>query len=75
LVTAKNGDLYSPAGLKALHACLSENGIALLWSGFESADFEESARSAGFAVRCEPFQRARAALSHYVYVLDKKAEI
>jgi spermidine synthase len=73
LVTEKNGALYSPAGLTAVHACLSENGVALLWSGFESAAFEESARRAGFAVRCEPFQRARAALSHYVYVLDKNA--
>lgn len=75
LVAVKNGDLYSPAGLKALHACLAEKGVALLWSGFESAVFEASARSAGFAVRCEPFQRERAALSHYVYVLDKEAEI
>jgi len=75
LVTTKNGDLYSPAGLRALHACLSENGVTLLWSGFESAAFEASARSAGFTVKCEPFQRARAALAHYVYVLGKKAEI
>ncbi len=73
LVVAQNGDLYAPVGLKALHACLSENGVALLWSGFQSAVFEESARGAGFAVKCEPFRRARAALSHYVYVLDKKA--
>lgn len=71
LVTTGNADIYSIVGLSALHECLSENGVALLWSGFESAAFEEAARSAGFSVRCEPFHRDRADLSHYVYVLTK----
>jgi spermidine synthase len=71
LVTARNERLYSVAGLRALHGCLSANGVALLWSGFQSAAFEDSARCAGFSVRCDPFRRTRAELSHYVYVLTK----
>lgn len=75
LVTARNARIYSVAGLRALHACLAPRGTALLWSGFESAAFEEAARHAGFAVRCDAFQRARADLSHYVYVLTKNSAI
>jgi spermidine synthase len=71
LVTAKNGTLYSTDGLRSLHRCLSEHGIALLWSGFESAAFVARAEQAGFEVRCDPFQRTRADLSHYIYVLEK----
>jgi spermidine synthase len=71
LVTAKNGALYSAEGLRPLHRCLSENGVALLWSGFQSAAFAARAEQAGFRVRCEPFRRARADLSHYIYVLEK----
>jgi spermidine synthase len=71
LVTARNEGLYSTAGLRALHRCLSANGVALFWSGFESAAFEDSARRAGFSVRCNPFRRTRADLTHYVYVLTK----
>ena len=71
LVTPKNGALYSVEGLTTLYRCLSPKGIALLWSGFESADFAARAEHAGFRVRCEPFRRARADLSHYIYVLEK----
>ncbi len=71
LVTAQNGALYSIEGLKALHACLSAEGVALLWSGFKSAAFEASAERAGFRVECEPFERARADLFHYTYILAK----
>lgn len=71
LVTPKNGALYSTAGLRALHACLSAEGVALLWSGFESHTFEAAAEQAGFTVTCKPFRRARADLSHYTYVLAK----
>ena len=71
LVTAKNGALYAAEGLRALYACLSAEGVALLWSGFESHAFEASAKQAGFTVTCQPFQRARADLSHYTYVLAK----
>jgi spermidine synthase len=71
LVTPKNGTLYSTEGLKALHACLSADGVALLWSGFESHAFEVAAERAGFTVTCKPFRRARADLSHYTYVLGK----
>jgi spermidine synthase len=71
LVTAANAGLYSGEGLRALQACLSERGVALLWSGFESAAFAARAEEAGFAVTCEPFRRERADLDHYIYVLMK----
>lgn len=71
LVTAGNEALYSTAGLRALRGCLAADGVALLWSGFESAAFEEAAQGAGFSVRCEPFRRTRVDLSHYVYVLTR----
>jgi spermidine synthase len=71
LVTARNSALYSVAGLRAIHASLSGAGVALLWSGFRSAGFENDAREAGFAVRCEPFHRARPELAHYTYVLSR----
>jgi hypothetical protein len=57
--------------LRALRDCLSDRGVALLWSGFESADFAARAKGAGFAVTCEPFRRERADLDHYIYVLTK----
>jgi spermidine synthase len=71
LVTAANTDLYGRAGLSALHGCLSDRGVALLWSGFESTDFAARAKGACFAVTCEPFRRERADLDHYIYVLTK----
>lgn len=71
LVTANNTRLYSADGLRSLHRCLSATGSALLWSGFESAEFAARAEKAGFRVRCEPFQRERAELSHYIYALEK----
>lgn len=71
LVTERNAVLYSRAGLAALHASLSKSGVALLWSGFESATFVAYAEEAGFTVACKPFQRARADLSHFIYVLAK----
>jgi spermidine synthase len=71
LVTAGNAGLYSGAGLKALHASLSERGTALLWSGFRSTSFETCAREAGFAVACERYTRPRADLCHFIYVLTR----
>jgi spermidine synthase len=73
LVTARNARIYSVAGLSALHDCLSADGVALLWSGFRSAVFEEAAQRVGFALRCNPFRRRRADLSHYVYVLTRNS--
>ena len=49
----------------------TENGVALLWSGFESDAFAARAKSAGFTVTCEPIRRMRADLSHFIYVLAK----
>jgi len=71
LVTSRNATLYSTQGLKRLQTCLSADGVALLWSGFESPAFEAAAERAGFTVRCEPFRREQADLSHYTYVLAK----
>lgn len=71
LVTAANAWLYARDGLRVLHSCLSARGVALLWSGFQSAGFAARAKEAGFAVTCEPFRRARADLDHYIYVLTK----
>jgi spermidine synthase len=71
LVTAVNAWLYGPDGLRSLHGSLSDCGVALMWSGFESPDFAARAKEAGFAVTCEPFRRARADLDHYIYVLTK----
>lgn len=71
LVTAANAGLYSADGLRVLHASLSDRGLALLWSGFESAEFAARAAEAGFAVTCKPFRRERADLHHFIYVLVK----
>ena len=71
LVTAANTGLYGRDGLRTLHGCLAARGVALLWSGFESAEFAARAKEAGFAVTCEPFRRERADLDHYIYVLTK----
>ncbi|NJM91634.1 MAG: hypothetical protein HC861_02300 [Rhodospirillaceae bacterium] len=72
LVTAANAGLYSADGLRALHGCLSNRGIGLLWSGFESSEFAARAREAGFAVTCKAFRRERADLDHYIYVLTRR---
>lgn len=71
LVTAGNAALYAPEGLRVLHDRLSAGGVALLWSGFESAAFVSSAEQAGFTVTCRPFRRGRADLSHFIYRLAK----
>lgn len=72
LVTAANAGLYSADGLRALHGCLSNHGVGLLWSGFESTEFTARAKDAGFAVTCKPFRRERADLDHYIYVLTRR---
>jgi spermidine synthase len=71
LVTAGNAALYSFEGLRALHACLSANGAALLWSGFESVAFAARAEQAGFIVTCQTCHRLRCDLAHFIYVLAK----
>ena len=71
LVTARNESLYALGGLRALHHSLSPGGKVLLWSGFDSPEFAARAERAGFQVHCEPFQRGRPELAHYIYVLAK----
>lgn len=70
LVSPRNADLYAPEGLRALAAKLSPDGLILLWSAFESAEFVACAENAGFAVTTEvlaPIRRPD--LFHYVYRL------
>ena len=71
LVTAANAGLYSADGLRALHDCLSDHGVGLVWSGFQSAEFAAGAKESGFAVTCKPFRRQRSDLDHYIYVLTR----
>ncbi len=71
LVTSRNNGLYDRAGLDAQYRSLLPGGKVLLWSGFDSPDFAARAESAGFRVRCKPFRRDRAELSHYIYILEK----
>lgn len=72
LVAATNGALYAGEGLRRLRTCLSDDGVALLWSGFESEAFVATAEARGFVVTCEPFERlCRPDLSHFIYLLRK----
>jgi len=71
LVTAANAGLYSADGLRALHDCLSDHGVGLVWSGFQSAEFAARAKESGFTVTCKPFRRQRADLDHYIYMLTR----
>jgi len=71
LVRAANGALYSAEGLRALRTALADDGVILLWSGFEAPDFEARCRDAGFVVsRRVVANGARAALDHHIYRLD-----
>ncbi len=71
LVAPSNDWLYGAEGLSALRACLSQNGVLLLWSGFEDAGFAVRAREAGFSVDCHsvPLAAGRVELSHFIYRL------
>jgi spermidine synthase len=71
LVTAANAGLYAVDGMRALYGSLTDCGVALMWSGFESEDFAARATEAGFVVTCEPFRRERSDLDHYIYMLRK----
>jgi len=67
-----NDYLYGAEGLAALHAALAENGIALVWSGFEAPEFASRAATEGFAVARETVGIAeRPGLSHYIYRLTR----
>jgi spermidine synthase len=67
---ASNATLYDRAGLDLLRNALSENGSVLLWSGFQSAEFEATAAEAGFSVtRRVVANGPRPDLDHHIYVL------
>lgn len=75
LASPENDHLYSAEGLGALRSALVDDGVLLVWSGFEAPDFADRAVVAGFAVACETIAISeRAGLSHYIYRLSKTGE-
>ena len=67
---ASNATLYDRAGLKLLRNALNESGSVLLWSGFQSVEFEATAREAGFSVtRRVVANGPRTDLDHHIYIL------
>jgi len=67
---ASNATLYDRAGLQLLRNALNESGSVLLWSGFQSLEFEATARGAGFSVtRRVVANGPRTDLDHHIYVL------
>ena len=67
---ASNATLYDRAGLQLLRNALNESGSVLLWSGFQSVEFEATAREAGFSVtRRVVANGPRTDLDHHIYVL------
>jgi spermidine synthase len=67
---ASNATLYDRAGLDLLRNALNERGSVLLWSGFESKDFEATAGEAGFSItRRVVANGPRPELDHHIYIL------
>jgi spermidine synthase len=67
---AANATLYDRAGLQLLRKALNESGSVLLWSGFQSVEFEATAGEAGFSVtRRVVANGPRTDLDHHIYVL------
>jgi spermidine synthase len=72
MVREGNAPLYEAEGLDVLRDALSPGGAVLLWSAFESPDFEARARDAGFeAERRVVANGARPELDHHIYVLRR----
>jgi spermidine synthase len=70
---AGNDYLYSTEGLGALASALAENGVLLVWSGFEAPDFAGRAEQVGFDVACERVPIPdRPDLFHYIYRLARR---
>jgi spermidine synthase len=73
LVRSSNAALYDRAGLELLRNALTDEGRVLLWSGFQSAGFEATAREARFSVsRRIVANGPRPELDHHIYVLNAK---
>ena len=71
LVRSSNAALYDREGLGLLRNALTDEGRVLLWSGFQSAGFEATAREAGFSVaRRVVANGPRPELDHHIYVLN-----
>jgi spermidine synthase len=67
---ASNATLYDRAGLGLLRKAINDGGAVLLWSGFQSVEFEATAREAGFSVsRRVVANGPRTDLDHHIYVL------
>jgi spermidine synthase len=74
LVRSSNATLYDREGLELLRNALTTEGRVLLWSGFQSAGFEATARKAGFSVaRRVVANGLRPELNHHIYVLRAEA--
>jgi len=72
LASPENDRLYGAEGLRALRAALADDGMLLVWSGFEATDFAGRATAAGFGVACEAVAIPdRPGLCHYIYRLGK----
>jgi spermidine synthase len=72
LVSPRNAQLYGATGLYNLANKLTSEGVILLWSGFESAEFVALAEGEGFSVTCTALASVgRADLFHYAYSLRK----
>jgi len=61
-----NAELYDVAGLRKL-ACTADQ--ILIWSAFRSPDFESTAESAGFQVKCFPVEVGWREHEHFIYGL------
>ena len=70
LTREDNAALYSAEGLRVLRAGVGDGGAVLLWSGFESSDFESRAAATGFAVTRRAIANGRRTdLDHHIYIL------
>lgn len=68
---ASNASLYDRTGLGLLRNALNEGGSVLLWSGFQSAEFEAAAVEAGFSVTRRVIANGpRPDLDHHIYILS-----
>jgi spermidine synthase len=67
---AGNAVLYERDGLRVLRDRLRPGGAVLLWSGFEAADFEATARGVGFDLARRHIRNGpRPELDHHIYLL------
>lgn len=75
LTREENGQLYSPAGLRAARASLRPGGKLAVWSAHPAPAFTPKLEGAGFAVRVEEVrERPGKGAVHTVWVGEKREE-